>query len=98
MIQNGTWELSDLPKGGKKRCKWVFKRKLKANSNIDRYKVRLMAKGYSQLHELDYYETLSPIVKISLVRTLLALATNKNYEIHQMHVKTQDQFFERVSS
>ncbi len=49
-----------------------------------------MAKGYSQVHELDYYETFSPIMKIALVRILLALAINKNYEIHQMDVKTQD--------
>jgi hypothetical protein len=74
------------------------KRKLKANSNISRYKVRLMAIGYSQVHELDYYETFFPIMKIALIRILLALATNKNYEIHQMDVKTQDQFFEQVSS
>jgi hypothetical protein len=91
LIQNGTWELNDLLKGKNKiRCKWVFKRKLKVNSHIDRYKVRLMAKGYSQVHELDYYETFSPILKIALVRILLALAINKNCEIHQMDVKTQD--------
>jgi hypothetical protein len=98
LIQNGTWDLSDLPKGKNKiKCKWVFKRKLKTNSNIDRYKVRLMAKGYSQVHELDYYETFSHVMKIALVQILLALTTNKNYEIHQMDVKTQDQFFEQVS-
>ncbi len=97
MIQNGTWELNDLLKGKNKiRCKWVFKRKLKVSSNIDRYKVRLMAKGYSQVHELDYYETFFPIMKIAWVRILLALTRNKNYGIQQMDVKTEDQFFEWV--
>ncbi len=47
-----------------------------------------MAKGYSQVHEFDYYETFSPIMKIALIRILLALSTNKNDEIHQMDVKT----------
>jgi hypothetical protein len=64
------------------------KRKLKANTNINKYKVRLMAIGYSQVHEFDYYETFFPIMKIALIRILLALVANKNYEIHQMDVKT----------
>ncbi len=47
-IQNGTWELPNLPKGKNKiEYKWVFKRKLKVDGNIDRYKARLVAKGYS---------------------------------------------------
>jgi len=77
-----------LPKGENKvECKWVFKRKLKVDGSIDRYKARLLAKGYSQLHGLDYHETFSLVVKIASKRILLAIASNKNYEIHQMDVK-----------
>ncbi len=66
----------------------MFKRKLKANGSIDRYKARLVAKGYSQIHELDYHEKISLVIKIASIRVLLTLATNKNYEVHQMDVKT----------
>jgi len=77
-----------LPKGENKvECKWVFKRKLKVDGSIDRYKARLLAKGYSQVHGLDYHETFSLVVKIASKRILLAIASNKNYEIHQMDVK-----------
>ncbi len=77
-----------MPKGENKvECKWVFKRKLKVDGSIDRYKARLLAKGYSQVHGLDYHETFSLVVKIASKRILLAIASNKNYEIHQMDVK-----------
>ncbi len=89
LIQNGTWELNNFPKGKNKvGCRWVFKRKLKENGSIDKYKARLVAKGYSQIHGLDYHEKISLVMKIASIRVLLALATNKNYEVHQMDVKT----------
>ena len=45
--RNGTWELSDLPKGQKTiGVKWVYKTKLKEDGEIDKYKARLVAKGY----------------------------------------------------
>jgi hypothetical protein len=71
-----------LTKGENKvECKWVFKRKLKVNGSMDRYKARLLAKGYSQVHGLNYHETFSLVVKIASIRILLAVASNKNYEI-----------------
>jgi hypothetical protein len=78
-----------LPKGKNKvECKWIFKRKLKVDGSIGRYKARLLAKGYSQVHGLDYHETFSLVVKIASIRIFLALTSNKNYEVHQMNVKT----------
>jgi hypothetical protein len=49
MDKNNVWELVDLPLGRKTiGNKWVVKVKRKANGSIDRYKARLLAKGYTQ--------------------------------------------------
>lgn len=46
---NNTWELVPLPKGKRAiGCKWVFKIKLKADGTLERYKTRLVTKGYNQ--------------------------------------------------
>ncbi|WP_395240198.1 reverse transcriptase domain-containing protein, partial [Escherichia coli] len=47
ILQNHTWELVDLPKGCKTLgCKWILKRKYKADGSIYKYKARLVAKGF----------------------------------------------------
>ena len=49
ILQNQTWELTDLPLGCKPiGCKWVFKKKLRPNGSVDKYKARLVAKGFTQ--------------------------------------------------
>ena len=49
ILQNHTWELVDLPPGSKPLgYKWIFKKKMKADGSIDKYKARLVIKGYKQ--------------------------------------------------
>ena len=53
--KNGTWELTDLPKGKTPvGCKWIFTVKYKANGDIDRFKARLAAKGFTQTYGIKY--------------------------------------------
>ena len=47
-------------------------------------KVQLMAKGYNQTYGIDYNETFAPMAKISTIRTLISLAVNKDWRIHQL--------------
>jgi len=45
-MSNGTWEVVNRPYGCKPvGCKWVFKKKLRPDGTIEKYKVRLVAKG-----------------------------------------------------
>jgi hypothetical protein len=68
ILCNGTWELSKLPFGCKPiECKWVFKKKLRPDGTIDKYKVWLMAKGYTQKEGEDLIDTYSPIARITTI-------------------------------
>ncbi|GJY08243.1 retrovirus-related pol polyprotein from transposon TNT 1-94 [Tanacetum coccineum] len=89
ILQNHTWELVDLPPGCKPLgYKWIFKKKMKANGTIDKYKARLVIKGYRQREGLDYFDTYSPVTRITSIRMVLAIAALRNLEVHQMDVKT----------
>ena len=75
LISNKTWKLVDLPSGCKTiGCKWLLKKKLKPDGSIDKYKVRLVAKGFKQLEGLKIFDTFSPITRITSIRLLMAMA------------------------
>ncbi|KAL0417835.1 UNVERIFIED_CONTAM: Retrovirus-related Pol polyprotein from transposon TNT 1-94 [Sesamum radiatum] len=69
-------------------CKWILKRKYKADGSIDKYKARLVAKGFKQKEGLDFFDTYSPVTRITSIRVLIAVAALYDLEIHQMDVKT----------
>ena len=68
-------------------CKWIYKIKTRSDGSIKRYKVCLVAKGFTQEYEIDYEETFAPVARISSVRTLLAVAAASKWDIFQMDVK-----------
>ncbi|CAH9109373.1 unnamed protein product [Cuscuta epithymum] len=85
--RTGTWTLQDLPPGKKPIfCKWVYKIKYKSDGTIDRYKARLVVCGNKQVQGIDYNETFAPVAKMVTVRTILAIAASRAWEIHQMDV------------
>ena len=89
LIENDTWELVPLPDNRNiVGSRWVFKVKRDENGEIQRYKARLVAQGYSQAEGVDYHEVFSPVIRNTTVRSLLALANAKDWEVHQMDVKT----------
>src|SRR6266540_7118061 len=89
MSINDVWDLVEIPKGTKTvGCKWVYKTKHDSKGNIERFKVRLVAKGFTQREGIDYNETFSPISTKDSFRTVMALVAHYDLELHQMDVKT----------
>ncbi|GMI70512.1 hypothetical protein HRI_000720500 [Hibiscus trionum] len=85
---NGTWEISKLPTGKKTvGCKWIFTTKFKPDGSIDRYKARLVARGFTQTYGLDYEETFAPVAKLNTIRVLLSIAVNLEWPLIQLDVK-----------
>jgi len=89
LMSNNTWELVDLPPGCKPiKCKLLFKRKRRVDGSVERHKVRLVAKGFTQKHGIDYFDTYAPVARIATIRLLIAIAAIHKLVIHQMDVKT----------
>jgi hypothetical protein len=81
---NQTWTLIDHPKDKSINivtCKWVFVIKRKADGSLDKYKARLVARGFTQRYGYDYDETFSPVVKSTTLRLLVGLAAAFQWEI-----------------
>ena len=89
IMGNKTWKLVDLPPGSKPiGCKWIFKKKMKVDRTIDKFKARLVVKGFIQKEGIDYFDTYAPVARISTIRVLIALASIYKLQIHQIDVKT----------
>jgi hypothetical protein len=87
-MSNETWEVVERPYGGKPvGCKWVLKKKLRPDGTIDKYKARLVAKGYTQKEGEDFFDTYSPVARLTTIRVLLSLVASHGLLVHQMDVK-----------
>ena len=68
MHSKKVWNLVELPNREKTiGCNWVFKTKRDSLGNIQRYKERFIAKGFTQKERIDYIETFFPVSKILFV-------------------------------
>lgn len=92
MLQHDAWTLvplDSIPTGRNVvGCRWVFKVKYLPSGEIERFKARLVAQGFTQREGEDYFDTYAPTVKHVTLRILLALAVDFDLEVHQLDIKT----------
>lgn len=87
LLQNDTWEL--VPPDSSQKvvgCKWVYRIKYKPDNSIERYKARLVVKGFHQRPGIDYSETFSPVIKPTTVRLMLSVSVNNGWSIRQLDI------------
>ena len=82
-----SWDLVPCPSDANiVTCKWVFTLKYHPDGTVACHKARLVGKGFTQTHGIDYTETFSPIVRMNSIPVLLSLIINLNWSLHQLDV------------
>ena len=89
IFRNSAWEIVPRPVGKSVvGSRWIYKVKQAADGNVEKYKARFVAWGFSQIEGIDYEETFAPVAWYSSIWTILALSRQMVWHIHQMDVKT----------
>ncbi|WVZ49017.1 LOW QUALITY PROTEIN: hypothetical protein U9M48_000399, partial [Paspalum notatum var. saurae] len=84
ILSNGTWELTERPYGCKPvGYKWVFKRKRSPDGTIEKYKARLAAKGYTKKEGKDFFDTYSPIARMTIIHVLLSPVVSYGFTVNE---------------
>jgi hypothetical protein len=96
------WVAVDLhPNTPSVGSKYICKLKLNPNGSIAKYKVRLVAQGFTQVEGINFYDTYSPVAKLSSIRTVIALASINKMHLHHIERKslkaTQEHLWAKVS-
>ena len=78
----GTWRMVKRPPDTNVvDTKWVLKIKKNSAGEIDKYKARLIARGFTQIYGIDYYETYAPVARLTSFGLMLALAARKGWAV-----------------
>jgi hypothetical protein len=89
LVRNDTWSLVEKKPWMKViPCKWIYTVKTDGDGQIERFKARLVAGGHRQIEGLDYNETYAPVSRHATMRTLLAVAANRKWDVQQLDIKT----------
>ena len=88
IMKNETWKLVSPPKDCKPiGLKWVFKIKRDQNNQIQKYKARLVVKGYAQRQGKDYDEVFTPVARIETIQIILAISVQFGWLVYHLDVK-----------
>ena len=88
LVENKVFEVVDGPNHPVITSKWVFKRKRGLSREVEKFKARLVARGFMQAEGIDYYETYSPTVRFESIRLMLAAAASEGMHMEHLDVTT----------
>jgi hypothetical protein len=86
--RNEVWSSVERLKQNVIGTKWVFQNKQDEHGVVTRNKARLVAQGFTQVEGLDFGETYAPVATLESIRILIAYATNHDFKLYQMDVKS----------
>jgi len=66
--------------------RWVYRIKRRVDDNIEHYKARLVARGFTQQEDIDYSKTFSPVIKQATIILVFSIAVSRNWKIHQLDI------------
>ena len=89
IMKNDVWEVVPRPEGKSVvTSRWLYKIKYVADGSIEKYKVRFVARGFSQVKGVDYDEAFAPVARYTSIRSIISIAAEMGWQIHQMDVRT----------
>ena len=89
IMKNDVWEIVSRPEGKSAvTSRWIYKVKHVVDGIVEKYKARFVVRGFSQVEGVDYDETFPLVARYTSIRSLISIAAEKGWQIHQMDVKT----------
>jgi hypothetical protein len=83
IMKNDVWDIVLRPEGKfVVTSKWVYKINHASDRSVEKYKVRFVARGFSQVEGIDYEETFSPVARYTSICTIIFLAASMGWRLH----------------
>ena len=83
IMKNEVWEVVPRPEGKSiVTSKWLYKIKHVADGNVEKFKARFVARGFSQVEGVDYDETFAPMAIFSSINEVISAVTEMGWRIH----------------
>jgi hypothetical protein len=87
-MKNDVWEIVPRPEGKSVvTSRWLYKLKYVADGSIEKYKAHFVAQGFSQVEGVYYDETFAPVARYTSIGSVISIAAEMGWKIHQMDVK-----------
>ena len=89
IMKNNVWEVVPRPEGKSIVTSiWLYKIKHAADGSIEKFKARFLARGFSQVEGVDYEESFALVARYTSICSIISIAAEMGWKIHQMDVKT----------
>jgi len=85
-MMSGTWCLDPPKDKFVVTSKWLYKIKHGVDGSVEKYKARIIARGFSQKEGVDYDEIFAPVAEYTTIQSIITLATNQGWSLHQMDI------------